>query len=64
MNDLLNYFFHGSCGTLKKSMQSGLDIFTLLFIFLCVFFMLGKGLALIIHFFMLTIKKIFMPKDI
>lgn len=57
MNDLLDFFLHGSCGSLKNSMKSGVDLFTLLFIFICAFFMLGKMIVQVIRYLMVGLKK-------
>ena len=59
MNELLNDFFHGSCGSLKKSMRSGIDVFTLLFIFLCLLFSIGKMIAAFILVLIKTLKSFF-----
>jgi hypothetical protein len=59
MNELLNYFFHGSCGALKKSMRSGIDVFTLLFIFLCLLFSIGKMIATAILVLIKKLKSFF-----
>lgn len=55
MSDLLNYFSDGSCGSFKKSVRSGIDIFTVLFVFLCLFFSLVKVIGISI---VTLIKKI------
>jgi hypothetical protein len=58
MNDLLNYFIRGSCGSFKNSIKFGLNEFVLIFIFLCTFFIIGKIVAYLIHGFLRIVHKV------
>lgn len=59
MNDIMNYFLNGSCGSFKKSVRAGWNDILFLFLFLCLLFILGKILAIIIHFIQKEVARIF-----
>lgn len=59
MNVFRNFFHNGACGSLKKSMHSGIDVFSLLFIFLCLLFSIGKMIATAILVLIKTLKSFF-----
>lgn len=50
MKELLRIMRDGSCGSLKKNVRAGVDIFTPLFVVICCFFWLIQGVVSVARF--------------